>query len=190
MSQFDRNRPQPGINRPSRPQQIQIPGAAIMIGGLRAEYVVRRHAEKLSKHPLDVGVDLFASSIDPEYVKLSASWNSMLIGTGVQMVFPPAIMGMITSRSSSAVLLKGALCVTGIIDPHYSGELLVRYNYLAADHMEVWEAINKAKAEEKAIAQIIPVSIAMACFAQWDAKFAAQLSRGISGFGSTDPKGD
>lgn len=171
------------------PAPIQIPGAAIMAKGLKAEYTVQRYQEKQAKHPLDLGVDLFIMRDDelPKAEILSPSWSVFNLRTAFHAaIIPPVTMGLIHSRSSSLKTLRGGEVMSGIIDPHYTGEIIVIVRCLTDDIGVVADAIHHAAHEEVAIAQIVFCQMVAPMFAQWDDKAAGQLTRGIRGFGSTD----
>lgn len=180
-----RPRPSPGEER--RQQTIQIPAIAVMVKGLKAEYMVKRHAERAQRHPLDVGFDLFASRTDRVDEVKAGMWTLFTIDTSIHTaIMVPGHMGMIHSRSSSLKTLAGGEIMSGIIDPHYSGEIKVVVRCLTAEAPLVYEALMIAANDEVAIAQMIFVPVVMPMFAQWDETAASQLSRGVAGFGSTN----
>lgn len=157
-----------------------------MVKGLKADYHVQRYALKHQKHPLDAGLDLYGTRADFEIKELNSSWVYAKIPTGFHVVLAHGCAGMITCRSSSEEMLQGAEVMTGIIDPHYSGEIFLRIKFLKADVKVTYEAITKAITEEVALAQMLVLSCYLCAFAQWDETFAKSLTRGQNGFGSTN----
>lgn len=184
MSHFN-SRQRPNQQQPKQ-GEVQLPAAVVMVGGMKGEYLVDKHQKKLSKHPLDVGIDLYPARCDADFKQVSASWNVMSVPTMCNLVLGPACMGFIHPRSSSMERLAGGEVMTAVIDPHFSGDIIIRIRYLRLDHAEVIAKLMEAAAGEKAIAQLIIVPIAMPMFAKWDSEVAKGLTRGIAGFGSTD----
>lgn len=176
------------FRQPPQSQTIQVPGAALMVKGLKGEYHVNKHQEKLRRHTFDLGIDLYASRSEPKVDELSPSFSQITVSTCLHLVImPPATMGLIHPRSSSPVLLGGGEVLTGVIDPHYSGEILVLIKAYKPDLSHVLNRLAIAMTGEVAIAQMVICQMAMPVFAQWSEEAAKQLKRGVAGFGSTSP---
>jgi len=172
--------PQPNKN------EVQLLGTVVALGGVKADYHANAYAQKMQKCPLDAGMDLFPARVDPEVVALSGSWTMVIVPTLLHVIIGPGVVGWILPRGSSATRLAGAEIIPSTIDPHYSGELVVRVKVLNQDFEEFMVKLVNLKTKEIALAQIVFVQCLKPVFAKWDDKMAVTLTRGSKGFGSTD----
>jgi len=121
-------------------------------------------------HNSDLGWDLFSLE-DP----IIPPFNSRLVRTGIAIGFPPNIGGILKDRSGVASD-QGLFIHAGVIDPGYTGEILVlMYNS------------KKVPVEIKAGAKIAQM-ILMPVFMVSELKEVDQLDatdRGAEGFGSS-----
>lgn len=173
--------PQRGQNQP-----INLPGAAVMVDGLKAEYHVEKHHAKMRRHPFDAGIDLYHTRTEPHIEPLSNSWAMFVLNTAVSFVSGPGTVGLIFARSSAAIRLGGAEVIPSVIDCHFTGELLIRVKCLSDDITSVKAAIERAAEEQIAVAQLVYLPMLLPCFAKWDPEMAKTITRGKNGFGSTD----
>lgn len=183
---------QPGQPHPfskaQQPGQIQLPGAIIMVGGLKADYHVQKHAAKQQRYPLDAGIDIYPSRGELDIEPLSKSYSLIYIPTAVSMTVGPGMMCWLMARSSTVTTLCGALVLPSCIDAHYAGEMKIRVQCFNQDIDQVKEAIAKAAEKEIALAQLIVTGYFGAIFTKMDTEILLQLTRGTNGYGSTNPK--
>jgi len=122
-------------------------------------------------HENDLGWDLF--SLDSPIIP---PFNYRLVRTGIAIGFPPNVGGILKDRSGVASK-QGLFVHAGVIDPGYTGEILVLiYNS------------NKVPVEIKMGAKIAQM-ILMPVFMVSELKEVSDLDetdRGSGGFGSTD----
>lgn len=170
-----------------KPQTVSLPGCPIGAWGIKAEYHVKKHQEKLSKYKVDCGIDLFPSSVDPEVTKLSANVTRVNVHTGVHFIFPPGVVGLIFDRSSTPLVLYGATTYGGVIDPLYTGEMMVHVHCHPDDAFLVVTAIKNCAEKGTAIAQVIPTIFNYPAF-ELLPHLPTYNMRDGRGYGSTDNK--
>lgn len=155
-----------------------------MIGGDRAIFHLQRYKEKMLIHDSDVGFDLYPMAVQKtEYL---GSWVQIFVQTGIHVIMPQRIAGIIVGRSSSVSKLCGASVELGVIDPGYTGEWMVRLKTLRTDREEVMDAIMEYTTKGVAIAQFLAMKIVHPHFIEWDPTIADRHKRGAKGWGSTD----
>jgi dUTPase len=175
-------------NRPGQQQQttIQLPAMPIMIKGLKAEYHAKRQVEKQALHQFDGGFDLYPTTGEHKFDKVSTNWGIFRVSTMLHAVIGPGHIGWVTSRSSSLMKLGGGEIMCGKIDAHYTGEWYIVVRCLLSEQQDVAKAIESCAAQEVAIAQCFVVPAVIPLFARWDDNMARTFTRGVQGFGSTD----
>jgi dUTPase len=174
-------------NNPSSGQQ-QMPAAQVLLHGLKAEFHLRYQTLKLQKHVTDAGMDLFATSTEPE-CEVIGDTLFLSVHTMVGITPPIGTFGFITSRSSTKKNLHGVRVRNGVIDAGYTGEILVILETSIMFRDAVVGALMKCAAEEIAIAQILILPALAVIPVLADEAMLAKIrqhSRGDSGFGSTD----
>ncbi len=183
---------QPGqpqsLSKQAQPPGIQLAGAIVMVGGLKADYHVQKHQEKQKRYPLDAGIDLFASRGELDIEPLSKSSSLIHIPTAVSFTTGPGTMTWLMARSSTVVTLCGAMVLQSCIDAHYAGEMQIRVQCFNQDLDQVKEAVVKAAEKEIALAQLVITGHLMPIFTKLDTEMLLQLTRGTNGYGSTNPK--
>lgn len=168
-----------------RPQTVNLPGCPIGVWGIKAEFHVNKHKEKLAKYKVDCGIDLFPSSTDPEVSTLSPNVSRINIFTGVHFIFPPGITGLIFDRSSTPLVLHGATTYGGVIDPLYTGEMKVHVHCHPDDVLAVVSDIRQCAAKGTAVAQVIPIVFNYPSF-ELLPHLPSYNMRDQRGYGSTD----
>ncbi len=105
-------------------RRVDIPAVQLPLSGLKAEYHIIRHQNKLQKNPLDAGMDLYPSEVDKvtEHGDVAVIW----VHTFLVAHIGPGARGVIYPRSSSVDRLCGGQVILAIIDGGYTGELIVR----------------------------------------------------------------
>lgn len=195
-------------------QNIQVVGTRIILAGERANMIAERHQEKLKKHPLDCGVDIFphhiremkkedvevtaaAAELKPEdtppydVLALNDHQNLIYIHTALNWVSGPNTFSLLTERSSSIEKLNGGRVVQGIIDANYTGEIIVRVLAMTSVLDEVIGGIEMCIEEGLAVAQMIPLGFFYPGFEMHTASgivIPMGQGRGTNGFGSTDKR--
>lgn len=195
-------------------QQFQVVGTRIILAGDRAEFTASRHKDKLSKHPMDCGVDIFPLRIramskedlavtaaaaeipvvdTPPYdvLALNEHQNMIYIHTGLNWVTGPNTFTLLTERSSSVEKLNGGRVIQGIIDANYTGEIIVRIMALTEALDDVIGGIEMCIEENLAVAQMIPMGFFYPGFEMHTAAgivVPLGQGRGDNGFGSTDKR--
>ena len=135
-------------------------------------------------HKNDAGLDLAST----EDVELKPG-ERKLVPTGVRVMLPPNLVGMVCPRSGNAI--KHGLTVLnapGIIDSGYTGEVKVILINLS-------DEIQKISKGDR-VAQLVLTSVATDAYlnevrAEWFSKIADTrevFERGEKGFGSSDGK--
>ena len=81
-------------------------------------------------HPEDGGMDLVAVS------KIFDEYGAVVYGTGLAIEIPPGFIGLIFPRGSNAKKDLSLANAVGVIDPGYTGEVLLKFKpmgYFAQD---------------------------------------------------------
>lgn len=177
------------MNPNPNPQQVQILGTLIHVDGLKASYHIQKHKQKVMIHPLDAGLDIYATRSGWTTESLSKSVSLINVDTAFHTIFGPGIFAILTSRSSSITNLAGGEVLMGTIDAHYTGEIKVRIKCLTADLAEVESALGKCAIDEVAIAQMIFLQYLFPGMQPKPSSLSG-ITRGDKGFGSTDRRGD
>ena len=121
--------------------------------------------------PGDVGMDLKADIESPVLIRPQ---QSALIGTGLKIELPPAVMAVVHPRSGLASKHL-VMTSTGIIDTGYRGEIKVNLMNLGQTAISVKPGMR--------IAQLVFQPVYFAEFEQVDE--LTETPRGGDGFGST-----
>lgn len=188
----------------SENHRIAVPRGCVIVQiqakGDKAAFHAERHGEKLSKHMLDCGLDIFPSGISKiDHIESKAAglflggkpvWNIVYVATKVHLCVAPGWFLMLHSRSSTPMAVPSAEMLHGIIDSGYTGEILIRFKCHGSLLAETTAFIEEAIAKEKALAQVIPLPFGYPQFMLLtDSGIIAPLGgRGDAGFGSTDRK--
>lgn len=160
------------------------------LGGERARLHQCRHAAKLKAHPYDAGIDLYPNvrRYDPAGMlkDMHSTSYTVHVPTGVAMLVPRGMVGLIRPRSSTAKKLNGLSVVPGTIDADYTGEIFVSIP------VRDWPALCELARElvmlthsDSAIAQMLVVPHYVAHL-QVVEEFPGNLTRKGNGYGSTD----
>lgn len=174
-------------SRPDNPavgQVVELPGAPIMIKGLKADFHVQRYAIKRSRCPFDAGFDLYVARSEPKVVSYP-SQLIIIVNTMINVCLQPGMVGIVVERSSTMDKLNGARVKTGIIDSGYVGEILVCVTCDPSVATPTLDAIKSLAESETAIAQFLILPCYIPCFVSWDDRMIPR-GRGDNGFGSTD----
>jgi len=173
------------MNQPKN--QINVPGAAIAISGLKAQVHLLTNTNKRNLHPFDAGLDLIPASTNG-----TIAYDQTIIitvDTFLHLVPPPGIFGFITNRSSTPDLLKGGMIIPGAIDTGYTGEIKIRISCHSEYYLQVSESLDQCAKEQIPIAQIIFIPCLFPVLQEMElAKLAGIGGRGNQGFGSTNGK--
>lgn len=116
----------------------------------------------------DLAADLYAA-----VAVTIASGQTVMVGTGIALEFPPDYGALVEDRSGLAI--KGVTTLAGVIDPGYRGEIRVVVTNLGATAVEI--------AVGDRIAQLRLVRRIEARFEEVDE--LVDSPRGADGFGST-----
>ena len=135
----------------------------------RSEAVSKLAESAVKAHPDDAGFDL-ALTRDLSIGQL----DLVSIKTGVHVLIPPGYLGQIQPRSS--MTMKAVLCMTGIIDAGYTGEIEVA----------LWNVSNGPQVFRKGerIAQLVILPKPEVELVPGDVT-AEVTARGDNGFGSS-----
>jgi dUTP pyrophosphatase len=122
-------------------------------------------------HDDDLGLDLHALEsviLEPGVVTK--------VRTGIACQFPPWCGGLIRDRSGVATK-KGVFVVAGVIDPQYTGEIIVAFQNFT-DQLVTFNAGDR-------IAQMIVMPVIPVDVEEITDDMLQETLRGINGFGST-----
>jgi dUTPase len=163
-------------------QSIEV--VTLMAEGVNKDVHLERHRAKLTRVGWDCGIDLIPSAIRNSY-PLNQIETAIIINTGFTLVFPPNCLGLVMPRSSSLQRLAGGQIVMGIIDLHYTGDLILAVRCYSETIDVVLSALNQCISDKTPIAQIIPVHFLYPMFIPFD-PLALSGGRKDAGYGSTD----
>lgn len=120
-------------------------------------------------HDDDLGFDLYA--LDDVMLYQNAVTK---VNTGIAIQFPAGYGGLVRDRSSF-VTRTGAFVVAGVIDPQYTGEVIIAFRNPTYDTIEIQSG---QKIAQLILIQSVPCGIEVVASID-------KTQRGSGGFGST-----
>lgn len=158
---------------------------AVGIFGLKADYHVNRHKQKMSACPFDAGFDLYVTRVEPK-IEYLGKIVVISVSTAMHLVFGVNTFGLLLERSSTMTKLMGARVKTGVIDAGYTGEIIIQVVCHEDQEFVTLESIKVCANSETSFAQILPQQAFVPVFQPVDPTKLPIKGRGSNGFGSTD----